>query len=168
MTRLMLGFVCLTCAASAQQGPVMSAVRAQYEGVKRNFVEAAKVMPEENYGYKLTPEQRAFGGWVEHTAGMNLRMCSTAKGETAPAVAPGQSKDALVKAIEASFAYCDGVIGSMTDEAALRVIGENPKRTALDVLISQIAQLNSHYGNMVGYLRTKGITPPSTARNQKK
>lgn len=151
------------------QDPVMSAVRLQYESVKRNFVEAAKVMPEENYGYKLTPEQRPYGGWVEHTAGMVARMCATAKGEPAPA-SHGQmkSKDEMVKAVETSFAYCDSVIGSMNDAAALRVVSESPKRIALDSLLGLIAQVNSHYGNMVGYMRTKGIVPPSTARMQKK
>lgn len=168
MTKLVFGFVCLAATAMAQD-PVMSAVRLQYENVKRNFVEASKVMPEENYDYRLTPAQRPYGEWVGHTAGMVTRMCATAKGETAPAAHGAmKSKDEMVKAVEAAFGYCDSVIGSMNDAAALRVVSETPKRTALDSLVGLIAAVNSHYGNMVGYMRTKGIVPPSTARMQKK
>jgi hypothetical protein len=150
------------------QGPAMQSLLPQYEAVKLNFVEAAEVMPEADYGYKLTPAQRAYGEWIGHTAGMNLRMCSQVKGETAPAADLGdKSKAALVKALKASFAYCDSVLAATTDEAALKVPGPG-KVVPLGVMISQVAQLNSHYGNMVGYLRTKGIVPPSTARAQKK
>lgn len=153
-----------------QAGPIVSAVSGPYETAKRNFVEAAQVMPEASYTFKLTPAQRAYGEWVEHTAGMNARMCSTAKGEASPPVDYGdKSKAALVKALETSFAYCDTVLKGMTDEQAIRPIGQAPRQTtALAVFISQIANLNGHYGNMVGYMRTKGITPPSTARAQKK
>ncbi len=157
-------------AAGQEKGPIASAVKTQYEGVKRNFVEAAQVMPEENYGFRLTPPQRPYGEWIEHTAGMNNRMCSTVKGETAPKTELGdKSKAALVAALEASFKYCDSVLDGMNDAAMVKPMGEAPRQTtALAVFLSQIANLNSHYGNMVGYLRVKGVTPPSTARAQKK
>jgi uncharacterized damage-inducible protein DinB len=36
------------------------------------------------------------------------------------------------------------------------------------VLIFNTTHNNEHYGNMIVYLRLKGIVPPSTARVQKK
>lgn len=169
LIRLLIVSVALPLMAQ-QAGPIVAAVAGSYETAKRNFVEAAQVMPEADYAFKLTPSQRAYGEWVEHTAGMNARMCSTAKGEAAPPVDYGdKSKSALVKALEGSFTYCDAVLKSMTDEQAIKPIGQAPRQTtALAIFISQIANLNGHYGNMVGYMRTKGITPPSTARAQKK
>jgi hypothetical protein len=145
----------------------MEAVRRQYDNAKRNLIEAARAMPEEHYAFKLTPAQRAYGEWVEHTAGLNLRVCATAQG-AAPPAAPktNGSKAEILSAIEASFAFCDAALSSMSDEQALRVVSQNPRRTALDSLIGLVASLNSHYGNMVGYLRMKGVTPPSTARAQ--
>jgi hypothetical protein len=167
MTKTILCAFSVVAAAVAQTAPVMDAVRLQYGNAKRNMIEAARAMPAEQYAFRLTPPQRAYGEWIEHTAGMNLRVCATAQGAPAP-VAPktNGSKEEILQAIEASFAFCDASLAAMTDERALRVVNENPRRTALDSLLGLIANLNSHYGNMVGYLRVKGITPPTTARAQ--
>jgi len=170
MVRLLILGTLFVCGLPAQQsGPVLSAVLPQYDNVKRNFIEAAEAMPEAEYRFQLTPAQRAWDDWVDHSAGMNLRMCGQMKGEAPPAQSNGadKSKAALVKAIQDSFAYCDGVLKAMTDEAAVKEVSVGARKTSpLALMVSQIAQLNSHYGNMVGYLRVKGITPPSTARAQ--
>ncbi len=167
MTRTIAVLICAVSHAAAQSAPVMDAVRLQYGNAKRNMIEAARIMPAEHYAFKLTPPQRAYGEWIEHTAGMNLRVCATAQGAPAPsAPKTNGSKDEILQAIEASFAFCDAALAAMTDEQALRIVNQNPRRTALDSLLGLIANLNSHYGNMVGYLRTKGLTPPSTARAQ--
>ena len=152
------------------QGPVMQAVLPQYEAVKKNFVEAAEAMPESDYSFRLTPAQRTYAEWIDHTAGMNMRMCGSMKGESAPAPNTGnKSKAALVSALKGSFDYCDATLKGLTDEAATREVAMGARKVSpISVMVSQIAQLNSHYGNMVGYLRSKNITPPSTARSQRK
>lgn len=168
MTKIAFFFVIGSATLWGQESPVMDAVRLQYGNAKRNLIEAARAMPTEHYAFKLTPPQRAYADWVEHTAGMNLRVCATAQGATAPVARKTDgSKDEVVQAIEASFTFCDAVLSGMNDAQALRVISESPRRTALDSLLGLVANLNSHYGNMVGYLRMKGITPPTTARAQK-
>ena len=50
--------------------------------------------------------------------------------------------------------------------ALLPLIAQNPLTQAVTVkaMISLVASLQEHYGNLVGYLRTKGIVPPSSAR----
>jgi hypothetical protein len=152
------------------QGPVMDAVRPQYESARLNFTEAAEFMPEGDYGYRLSPAQRAYGDWVDHTMGMNLRLCSSMTGRPAPAPNPGdKSKKALLAGLKESFDYCDAVWKEMTEETALRELTlGGRKSTPLALMVTQVVQLNEHYGNMVGYLRTKGIVPPTTARAQKK
>ena len=169
MKLLVLG---TTLALSAMaQGPIIQAVLPQYESAKLNFSEAAEFMPETEYAYKLSPAQRAYGEWVDHTMGMNLRMCSGMKGEPAPARSnPGdKSKAALLKGLKESFDYCDAVWRTMTDEVAVREVQAGPRKaTPLSLMVAHVVQLNEHYGNMVGYLRTKGIVPPTTARVQKK
>ena len=171
MRILILGILSVSAAVAQAPGPIHSAVDPQYETAQRNFVEAAEAMPEADYGYRLTPAQRPWNEWINHTAGMNLRMCAQMKGDTPPAQSNGSdvSKAALVKAIKESFVYCQGVIGGISEEGALKeVMAGTRKTTPLALMVAQLAQLNSHYGNMVGYLRTKGITPPSTARSAKK
>jgi hypothetical protein len=76
-------------------------------------------------------------------------------------------KDAIAKALADSFTYCDAAFQGMDDAKAVQevTIGER-KVVPANVMVSLVASLNEHYGNLVGYMRTKGITPPSTARAQ--
>jgi hypothetical protein len=56
----------------------------------------------------------------------------------------------------------------LTDAKSLEEVQVgNRKVAAVDVMFSYIANLNAHYGNMVGYMRVKGVIPPSTARTNK-
>lgn len=168
MRLLLLGTLSLAAAVAQPPGPIQSAVQPQYETARRNLVEAAEAMPADGYAYRLTPAQRPWGEWIFHTAGMNLRMCGQMKGETPPALSNGtdMSKAALVKALGDSFSYCHSVVSGLGESGALSEVSAGTRKTTpLALMIAQLAQLNSHYGNLVGYLRTKGITPPSTARN---
>ena len=70
-------------------------------------------------------------------------------------------------ALNASVAYGDGVYGGMTDRAAMELVkaGQNMVPKAR-FLITNISHDNEHYGNLVTYLRLKGLVPPSTERAQ--
>ena len=66
-------------------------------------------------------------------------------------------------ALKESFAYCDSVYDSMTDSKLADIVdtGGN-KSTRSRLLWMNIVHDESHYGNLVTYLRMKGIIPPST------
>lgn len=151
--------------------PIVSAFKTRYQTAKMNFIESAAAMPAEGMDYKLTPEQRSFGDWISHTAGMNFNTCASMAGKSAPAndSAKAKTKAEVQKAIAESFAYCDGVINGMTDAQALTEVTIGSRKVVpVDAMIGYIANLNAHYGNMVGYMRMKGVVPPSTARSAKK
>ncbi len=150
----------------AESNPLTQAVTARYNTMKQNLTKAAEVMPEENYTYKLSPEQRPYSAWIEHTAMGNYSFCSAIKGSPAPDMGKHglTGKAELAKALKDSFDYCDAAFSAITDQKALAEAGGKYPVTAM---VGLIASLNEHYGNMVGYLRTKGITPPSTARAKK-
>lgn len=158
--------------AVAQSGdPIMKTVLARYNYVKQNLVESAEVMPEESYEYRLSPAQRPWAEWIEHNVAMNYRFCSQIAGQEVPkeAVPPGKSKPELAAALKKSFAYCDPIFAAMTDAKAVQPVTMGSRTIyPVSAMIDLLIQWNEHYGNMVGYLRTKGITPPSTARAQKK
>ena len=153
--------------------PITASFKAKYNTQKLNFTESAQAMPEENMAFRLTPDQRSFGDWLEHTADMNYRMCSQIAGQPAPKNTgvngvQYKGKSAISDALNASFAHCDKVLDGLTDAKALEEVpAGNKKVVAVDVMISYIANLNAHYGNMVGYMRVKGVIPPSTARAAK-
>jgi hypothetical protein len=155
----------------AQQNPLMDAVKARYEAVKQNLIETAEVMPEESYAFKLSPQQRPFGAWIEHTIDMTFSYCSSMRGlASLQREAPDADKKAsLVEVLKIAFNYCDESLKPMTDERALTAVTMGTKQVyPVTYMVNMIAGLNEHYGNLVGYLRAKGITPPSTARAQKK
>jgi hypothetical protein len=130
----------------ATDDPLTQAILNRYEDVKRNVVEAAEVMPEEHYSFRLTEAQRSFAEWIGHTA-IAVGSCGGKRPEGKPT-----GKAELVRALKEAFAGCDRALEGTTD----------PK--VLADAVSLIAMLNAHYGNLVGYLRVNGITPPSTAR----
>lgn len=156
--------------AGYAQGPLTQSILQKYSSAKLNLIETAEFMPAADYGFKLTPPQRSFGEWMEHNIGMNYSLCARVEGKAPNAKKPASmSKDDLVAALKESFQYCDTVFQGMTDEKAMKPV-ESGGRSVLpaDTMISLLINWNEHYGNLVGYLRSKGIVPPTTARVAKK
>lgn len=99
-------------------------------------------------------------------ANANYLFCSAAKGEANPNSSDHEkasAKPALVEAIKASFAYCDAAYQISDSRAAEEVaLFEGMKGSRLWVLMFNVAHDSEHYGNMVTYLRLKGLVPPSS------
>lgn len=157
----------VTVSAQAPANPFMGGQKAFYSIVIGNFVKGAEEMPEENYSFKPTPDIRSFGQLVGHVADAQYLFCSIALGEKNPA--PGvektkTSKADLVQALKDAVAYCDKAYTGMTDADAAQNVKMFGFETAkLTVLTVNTAHSDEHYGNMVTYLRLKGIVPPSSA-----
>ena len=91
-------------------------------------------------------------------------------------MSPGyvKDKDAIVKGLKDSLAYCDSVYNETTDtnfNQAMKVAapgGSNVQASRGSVLTFNTTHNNEHYGNVIVYMRLKGLVPPSTARVQKK
>lgn len=165
----------LSAASSAQQGdPLSDAFRSMYEGIKLNLLETAEKMPEEKYGFRPTPDVRTFGEMLAHVADRHYRYCALARGEADPVgedmVIKTKTTPAHIKeAIKASYAYCDGAFGAMTDTRAMEPIKLfNIETIRARALMQVIAHDNEEYGNLVPYLRLNGLVPPSTERQQRR
>ena len=66
-------------------------------------------------------------------------------------------------ALKDGFAFCDAQYRKLTDaEAAKSVDWFGGQRTKLSILDFNIAHAFEHYGNLVTYMRIKGIVPPSS------
>lgn len=154
------------CAMHAQDANPFSAdARRAYEDVKSNILKSAEKMPEENFSFKPAPRVRTFGQILGHLAEEQYLYCGTAKGErkAADVEKTKTAKADLLSALQEAFAYCDAVYAALTDTTAAQPvqIGQS-RRTRLDVLWGNTLHDTSHYGNLVTYLRIKGIVPPST------
>ena len=76
-----------------------------------------------------------------------------------------KTKAEIVPALKDAFAYCDAAYANMTDAHAADMVSFfGMKITKLGVMDFNIAHTMEHYGNLVTYMRIKGIVPPSSAQ----
>ncbi len=159
-----------TCSAQAQSASQHFAEGKQtYDVVKNNLTQMAEAMPEENYGFKPTPDIRSFAQMVAHVADAQARLCSAATGQPKSLDAASKtSKADLVAALKESSTMCDAAWDSLTEATAHETIKLGPtERTKLGTLEYNSVHSNEEYGYMAVYLRLKGIVPPSTANRKK-
>ena len=153
-----------------------SVLKSMHATIRRNLAEAAESMPADEYAFKPTPDVRSFGQVIGHVANANFLFCSQAKGEQPPSTASYEKlteKSALSKVLQDSLSYCDEVYATTTDANFAQLVkyggpngGGQTARGSL--LLFNTTHNNEHYGNIVLYMRLKGLVPPSTARVQQK
>ena len=162
---------------AAPQGPVtlVSSTKFSYDLFKGYVVKAAEQMTEADYAFKpagTVAEVRTFGQLIGHLADANFGLCAAASGAAPPATAPKDAehtvkgKAALQKALNDAFAFCDQAWAGTTDANAATA-AEMPfglgKSTRLAILSFNSSHNGEHYGNLVTYMRAKGLVPPSSA-----
>ena len=156
----------LPCLLSGQNNLKTTVTQRYFNSVRRNLEAAADAMPAAKYGYKLTDGQMSFAEWINHSTERNYADCATLKGESAPEaarkVAGLKDKAEVSQALKDSFAYCAAAIDGIDDQKVLA----SPQMTY--ALLHTIVHNNEIYGNIVGYLRSSGIVPPSTASRMTK
>jgi uncharacterized damage-inducible protein DinB len=176
-TILRVLLVCLIVPAAVtlgQEKPVTPALdnplstwnKMAYGRVKDILLRSAEKMPEESYSFKPTEVVRSYGQILGHVADAQYLFCSIALGEKNPDLKIEQTKTSkadLIAALNAAFAYCDKAYDGMTDASATQMIklfgNDAPRLGALTV--NNMHDLE-HYGNLVTYMRMKGIVPPSS------
>jgi hypothetical protein len=70
--------------AAPPANPITVSEKGLYSFISKAVIDAAQKMPEENYGFKPTPEVRSFGQLVGHVADASYMFCSQAVGEANP------------------------------------------------------------------------------------
>ena len=158
-----------TAPALAQDNALAQAGKSTLGMVKNNVVKAAEQMSEENYAFKPTPDVRSFGQLLGHLANANYMICSTASGAANPNKTSIEktmtTKADLSKAVAESFAFCEAQFDAMTAEKSVESIDMfGMKMPRLNALHFSTAHSFEHYGNIVTYMRLKGMVPPSSQR----
>jgi uncharacterized damage-inducible protein DinB len=164
--------------APAMQPPptVAGAVRNFYNGVKNNITRSGEKMPEDFYGLRpgTQEEVRTFGQHLAHSARYNYLWCAEARGEKNPNDANLEktltTKMEILKALRASFDYCDEAYNSLTDANGGTIItitrenGQKVEQTRIGLLMLNVVHNEELYGSIVTTLRIKDIVPPSSER----
>lgn len=179
-THAVLGAAIMVCAsaalASAQQtaptiqptaNPLVDTARAAYGTLKTNLIKSAEKMPDEAYAFSPTPEVRTFGQLIGHVANAQYSTCAAAAGEKNPSTVNIEktmtAKADLVKALTDAVAYCDSVYAKTDDKKGLELVTlRTSSQPRVAVLFYNNSHSNEHYGNLVTYMRIKGIVPPSS------
>jgi hypothetical protein len=170
----------LTLAATGvaqQQGPsadLATSIKSQYKQNQGFILASADKWPEDAYGWKpagLETELRTFGQLLVHIANENNQQCSRVLGRPNP-VASDDSKSAYTKAqaikiVRESFAFCDPVFESLTNENMgdmLKMPGRGTstmQRARATSLILDLTHSNEQYGMIMVYFAMKGMVPVS-------
>lgn len=156
-----------TPAASAAPlaDPAMSGLRPVWGRVKDILVRAAEKMPEEHYGFRPAPEVKTFGQMAAHVADAQYMMGGLILGEKPPAGEIEKTKTSkadIVAALKDSVAYLDKAFALGDADAAktVKLFGNDAPKFSVYALA--IGHGFEHYGNMVTYMRMKGLVPPSS------
>jgi uncharacterized damage-inducible protein DinB len=176
---LAAGFVAVVAAPIKAQAPAAARpaqgftayLQGQYAAVKRNISGSTEKMPAEHFSYRPVPEVMTYGELISHVLQTQYNYCNAVKGGPNPATGKDFKKTdkvSLIQLVQDSFAYCDDAFAGLSDANALEMItaGNAPNQRQI-ARANQLTQLvvhgNEHYGNLVTYMRTKGIVPPSSA-----
>ena len=155
--------------ASAQgANPLSASAKAQFTGISAFVTRSADKIPENLYSFRATPEVRTIAQLFGHIADAYFGMCSAAGGGKPPQQSFEKSattKAALVKALADGVSFCQSAMAAMTDQKGAEsvdfVFGPTPR---LGILFFVTTHTYEHYGNLVTYMRMKGIVPPSSAQ----
>ena len=145
-----------------------------YAQNKRYILASADKMPEDGFAWRpmgLEKELRTFGQLLVHIANENNTQCSRTLGKAAPAEMD-DSKAAYTKAqatkiVADSFAFCDPVFDSLTDQNIGDMITmpgrgnttmQRPRGTSL---VNDLTHSNEQYGMIMVYYAIRGMTPVS-------
>ena len=154
---------------TSNANPLSASAKFMYELTKSDLLKSAEEMPEENYSFKPVSTVRSFGQLIGHVADAQYEFCSAVigDGKQPPGIEKSKtSKADLIQALKDGFAYCDQAYNGMTDAHAAEIAKffghDSPKLT---ILTFNVAHNMEHYGNVVTYLRIKGLVPPSSQKS---
>lgn len=168
--------------SGSQQSPqpapsIASVVDRDISAIEKQIVDASEAMPEDKFNF--TPEAlnlpgsnykgvRSFAVQVKHIAASNWFIWSPLTGDKLPeglkdgnGPANLQTKADIVKFLKDSFALGHRAAATLTAENILQSPA-NSKSTRLHLAEFGVAHASDHYGQMVEYLRMKGIVPPAS------
>ena len=156
-------------AAFQAPDPAVASIKGTFDLVKGNILKAAALVPDDMYAFKPTPDVRSMGALFAHIADANFMICAAASGDK-PTMS-GIEKEKTVKkdvmaALEASFTFCESSFTGMTGARANETVKFflPGTHTRLGILAFNNAHDFEHYGNVVTYMRLKGMVPPSSMK----
>jgi uncharacterized damage-inducible protein DinB len=148
-------------------------LQGQYATLKRNIAGSVDKMPAVHFSFKPVPEVMSYAELITYVVQTQYGYC-TVKGGTNTGASLNvkvTDKAAVGRLMKDSFAYCDDAFAAVTTGNAQEMLtrGSAPNQRQL-ARVNQLTQLivhgNEHYGNLVTYMRMRGIVPPTSTPSQ--
>jgi uncharacterized damage-inducible protein DinB len=140
----------------------VQAVQDQFMGW---IVAAAEQVSEADYAFKPVATVRSMGELFGHVANANFMICAGMRGQNSPATMDYEkaSRAEVIAGLKASSTYCAEVAkwGAEHHHDAVTLFG-SMKGDVTWALAFNASHNAEHYGNIVTYMRMKGMVPPSS------
>jgi uncharacterized damage-inducible protein DinB len=164
--------VSLSAALPAQS--FMAEMHRDVNAVQQKFIDLAKAMPAESFGWRPSAGARTVGEVYLHVASDNY-LLPVYMGKPAPAATGITSdyatagayekraltKDQIVAELEASFVHLHQGMGLTTDANAgemINMFGQN--WTRMRAMVLTVTHLHEHLGQAIAYARANNVVPP--------
>ena len=176
---ILAALVTTVSAAAAQEANrddiLASYIRRSHAALTKNLAAVVETMPEGDFGFRpagAIEEVRTFGEIVVHMLTATSFICAMGDGKPDSTAwgARGLSLDKarLIALVAETTTRCTSYFATLSDGALTQVITAGSGSRALQstrgtAAIFAIVHANEHYGNLVTYLRAKGLVPPAAA-----
>ena len=158
-----------TILADDFDGKALTASAASIYGVAHNYlIRAAEKMPADDYGFRPTPEVRTFGEILAHVADGNRLICGMAVDDRPTEMGhyekTAKTKEQIIAALNETAAYCKEANAQLAGARGAEMVDffGGMKQPRIGVLYFNGAHAFEHYGNVVTYMRIRGLVPPSS------
>jgi uncharacterized damage-inducible protein DinB len=164
----LLAMLALAALAAPAQDQISKDAKMLFGITANHLAKSADKVPEEIFAFKPSADVRTFGEILAHVADAQYMFCSAAKAEENPKKGTSLEKTVKTKsdigaALKEATAYCQAAYDSLDDKKAGEMVKfGRGERSRLGVLMFNFMHNYEHYGNIVTYMRIKGIVPPSS------
>ena len=165
------GAVPLAGASSGWSNRFAEQLRSDFLGhwrsTKEYSLDVLEAMPAEHFDFKPVKEQMTFAEQLQHFCSSNAGYFSGFEkdvGQPRPSKPRPLTKDTLRDFLTATFDYVAAVLSGLTEEEFFRrdvkFSSRSTSHTAQDIFLRAYMHSSHHRGQIITYLRLKGITPP--------
>jgi len=171
------------CAQSGQPATspmtLVTDTQMYYNSWAKNFTALAEAMPTEHYQWvppgitkEIANDAQTFGQWITHATSTEQRMCSliaTGKDNPIPGLAAMTTKDEILAAWRKSMETCAPIVAGLSRANMESIIDtQYGKKPLLSTIFNLTAHNRETYGEMLIYLRLKGIGAPRALQGDPK
>jgi uncharacterized damage-inducible protein DinB len=155
-----------TQAQTSPTNPMIGSVGREWKQISGYIAAAADQVPESDYGFRPTPAVRTFAQLIGHLVDAQFEICAAALNEKPKAVEGDWEKKTakaeLTAAFRESSEYCAHAYAQPDAAASLPTKLFDRDAIRFNALVHNAVHDGEHYGNIVTYMRLKGMVPPSS------